>query len=108
MSSIARETIGLVNAYEITSVRLPRRRREITVTAGSSVAAGEVRQGHKVVPLVWDNGVGTAVVHPGPCDVVLQYEGGARHVEHLRRHKRAWPKLGHRTPTMPRRYAEYR
>ena len=100
-------TVHDVNAYEITSVLLPHRRREITVTASSSVAAGEVRQGHKVVPLVWDDGAGTAVVRPGPCDVVLQYEGGARQVEHLSRHKRRWPKLGHRTPKMPRRYAEY-
>jgi len=97
-----------MNAFEITSARLPHRRREITVTASSSVAAGEVRQGCTVTPLVWEDGIGTAVVRSGSCDVVLQYEGGACHVEHLRRAKRTHTRWGHRDPKMPRRFAEYR
>jgi hypothetical protein len=94
-------------AFCIGSTRLSRRRRQLTITSDRTVSVGMVRQGFKVTPVTWDGGVGMAVVRPGPCDVHLYYEDGDHYVECLKRHKRTWPKLGHRAPKMPHRYAEY-
>ena len=97
----------------VSSSRLPWCRRGITVTPGTPdeadevIVDGEIKQGRKTVPLVWESGVGAAIVRSGPCAVIIRTDRGQWTV-YLERHKRTWPQWGHRAPKMPRRHAEYR